>query len=168
MKFLATKLHYMNNFLIKILIPFLMLTSVAMSEEMEPPYLYREFNSYENPVYYKYMDNYLNILGEAFSKIKFYRINICVIFEYRLNKDGTISDFEVDPLSNTPLNEKKLRKLVENNLPPAFYEGMDREYVNMQVAFGTSGYSDSYSMDYFSSYSKDNEHCFVFDIIRKI
>ena len=62
------------------------------------------FNAYDNPVYYQYFDDYMNILGEEFNKIKYYRRNIFVKFDYKIHRDGTISEFSIDPLTNSPIN----------------------------------------------------------------
>lgn len=110
----------------------------------------RNFNAYENPVYYKYFDDYMNILGEEFGKIKFYRGNIFVEFYYKIHKDGTISDFRVDAFSDVLINAKKLRELVEKNLPPKFYEGMDKEWLNINIVFSTNRYYDEYTIDHYS------------------
>ena len=139
-----------------------------MAEELNKPYRYRTFNSYENPIYYKYMDNYLNILGEAYAKIKFFSANVLVSFEYKLHKDGTISDLKIDSLS-AKLSQKKIRKLLEDNLPPKFYNGMNEEYVNIEVDFRTNRDFDVYTIDYFgeSKNSTPPAH-FSFILDRKI
>lgn len=110
----------------------------------------RSFNAYDNPVYYKYFDDYMNILGEEFGKIKFYRINILVEFYYKIHKDGTISDLKVGQYTNSPMNAKKLKQLVENNLPPKFYDGMDEEWVNVNLDFSTNRYYDEFTIDHYS------------------
>lgn len=53
------------------------------------------------------MDNYLNTLGEAYAKIKFFSSNILIIFDYKLHKDGTISDLTLDKPLSAKLSPKK-------------------------------------------------------------
>lgn len=125
------------------------------------------FNSYENPVYYKYFDDYMNLIGEKYSKIKFYRQNIFVGFEYKIYPDGTIQDLKTDLLTNSPMNEKKLKRLIENNPPPNFYKGMDRDYVNIEISFQTNKYCDEYNVDYYGFNTKRDDF-FSINMNRKI
>ena len=39
--------------------------------------------------------------------------------------------------------------LLVNNLPPKFYNGMDKDYLNIEIFFGTNRFYDEYTIDYF-------------------
>lgn len=132
---------------IRFFILFLLLILPVNAEELLDNARY--FNAYENPVYYKYFDDYMNILGNEFAKIKFFRSNICVQFEYKIYKDGTIGDIKIDPVTNSPKNAEKLKLLLVNNLPPKFYSGMDKDYLNIEIFFGTNRFYDEYTIDFF-------------------
>lgn len=158
----------MKKFYIKIILLFCVLISNLMSinaEELVDNG--HSFNAYDNPVYYQYFDDYMNILGEEFNKIKYYRRNIFVKFDYKIHRDGTISEFSIDPLTNSPINIKKLKVLIENNLPPKFYEGMNKENVNISIVFYTSKYPDIYLIDYYPP-RMNKEGVFYIKMERKI
>lgn len=138
----------MIKFLCKLVLTVLLLNIVNVSAEelLDDRHM---FNPYDNPVYYKYFDDYINILGENFDRIKFYRINIFVGFKYKIYRDGSIHDIKIDYLTNSPMNAKKLQKLIESNLPPKFYDGMNKDYVNVDLVFATNQYYDEYELDKF-------------------
>ena len=93
------------------------------------------FNENENPVTYKYFQDYADLLRSHIDFNKFYFFGYrpqnqgwYMSYHYRLHKDGTISDLQ-PTLENSPHEGKPINKYYENIiqtvLPPPFPENME-------------------------------------------
>ena len=93
------------------------------------------FNENENPVTYKYFNDYADLLRSKINFNKFYFFGYrpqnqgwYMKYHYTLHKDGTISDLS-SALGCSPRNGKPINKYYENIiqtvLPPPFPENME-------------------------------------------
>ena len=92
------------------------------------------FNENENPVTYKYFNDYADLLRSKINFNKFYFFGYrpfndwYMSYHYTLHKDGTISDLQ-PTLENSPRRGKPINKYYENIiqtvLPPPFPENME-------------------------------------------
>ena len=92
------------------------------------------FSENENPVTYKYFNDYADLLRSKINFNKFYFFGYkpfddwYMSYHYRLHKDGTISELQ-PTLENHPRKGKPINKYYENIiqtvLPPPFPENME-------------------------------------------
>lgn len=122
-------------------------SNFVFSEEL-PQKGYRwDFNMYHNPIYYKYIDDYINQLGEAFEHTAYRRNHMGASYEYVIEKDGTIRDLKLDLYDNKKM-AATVKNIILNNPPPPFYEGMNEKEINVSTFLGRENYED-YDFDYY-------------------
>ncbi len=104
------------------------------------------FSENENPVTYKYFNDYADLLRSKINFNKFYFFGYkpfddwYMSYHYRLHKDGTISDLQ-PTLENHPRKGKPINKYYENIiqtvLPPPFPEKMEIGDVDVILIIST-------------------------------
>ena len=93
------------------------------------------FNENENPVTYKYFNDYADLLRKNINFNKFYFFGYrpqnqgwYMSYHYKLHKDGTISELQ-PTLENSPRKGKPINKyyenIIQNVLPPPFPNNME-------------------------------------------
>jgi hypothetical protein len=94
-----------------------------------------EFSETENPVTYKYFNDYADMLRSKINYKKYKRFWL-MSYRYKLHSDGTISELSPTPL-NTPYEGTKKNEYFESilldNLPPKFPENMEIGDVYIQL-----------------------------------
>ena len=136
MQFLCNSMDTMKIRYIYILIViFYTLTlNTAIADEKVVDFSKMRFNENENPVTYKYFNDYADLLRSKINFNKFYFFGYrpfndwYMSYHYTLHKDGTISDLQ-PTLENSPRRGKPINKYYENIiqtvLPPPFPENME-------------------------------------------
>ncbi|MGN0018649.1 MAG: hypothetical protein ACI37S_06375 [Candidatus Gastranaerophilaceae bacterium] len=130
----------MKRIVILVLLIFLGLSSVVQAQEDQNlGFRGMQFSETENPITYKYFQDYVKMLR---SKIAFKRYYKFWLMEYRfkLHKDGTITEMEHMPLCAVYYEDKKVAKyiddIIKNNPPPPYPAGMEigDVYVELHIA----------------------------------
>lgn len=114
-----------------------------------------KFTETQNPVTYKYILDYANMLYEKINADIPFKENWYMEYRYKLHTDGTISDLKPMPL-NIPYKGKPINKLFEeflvNTTPPPFPENM--EIGDVYIELHASSYLTDKMLIY---YLRDND-----------
>lgn len=148
------------------------------SEEIQPKkdvdFKKMKFNENENPVTYKYFNDYADLLRSNINFNKFYFFGYrpqnqgwYMSYHYKLHKDGTIS--ELSPtLENSPREGKPINKYYENIiktvLPPPFPENMeigDDVYVTLVVKRTVGTKTDMYFLNETGIYQGNTVNIYI-------
>ena len=104
------------------------------------------FNENENPITYKYFNDYADLLRSKIKFNKFYFFGYrpfndwYMSYHYKLHKDGTISELQ-PTLENSPRSGKPINKYYENIiqtvLPPSYPKNMEIGDVDVTLVVST-------------------------------
>lgn len=108
-----------------------------------------KFTETKNPVTYKYILDYANMLYEKINTTIPFKENWGLEYRYKLHTDGSITDLKPMPL-NTPYKGKPINKIFEEFListpPPPFPDNMEIGDVYIEL------YVDTYIVDKITIY----------------
>ena len=128
----------------------IILVGLAGSCEELPGKDYKKpLNPTDNPVYYKYMEDYQKQLYDAFNPRKFLYHGWGTAYEYTIHKDGTISDMKLYHNENKRFNAY-VESVILDNPPKPFYEGMDIEQMRINTMLLQNDDDDDMRIDYFA------------------
>lgn len=143
---------------------FIMITfifgSFAKCENLPDLSYRKQLNSEDNPVYYKYMEDYFNILKKAFYADKCNKNHVGGGYKYIVHKDGSITDVKMFLIDEEEFNEI-IKSIILNNPPPPFYEGMDVEEMHFETFLGVENY-DRTRIEYYAFCNS-----FEIDVVKK-
>ena len=95
-----------------------------------------------HPIHFLYMKEYTEALRDALKKKKmFVPFHWGVEYYFIVTREGEILDMKVS-LSQNDYFDKKIKEVITSVEPPPFKEGMDSDYVLMDVYMGFESYED--------------------------